>query len=133
MKEFQLEIITPAKAAYEGKVISVTVPGSAGEFQVLFNHAPLMSTLEVGKIKIVDAAEKEIIFATSGGVVEVRANKVLVLADSLERRDEIDVNRAEKAAERAKERLGNRADKSIDFLRAEIALTKAINRIKIGG
>lgn len=131
MKEFQLEIITPAKAAYSGKVISVTVPGSAGEFQVLFNHAPLMSTFEIGTVKIKDESEKEQIFATSGGVVEVHANKVLILADSLESKGEIDLARAEKAAARAKERLSNRSDKSVDQLRAELALNRAMNRIRI--
>ena len=102
-----------------------------GEFQVLFNHAPLMSTLDVGKMKLEDAEGNERIFATSGGVAEILKNKVLVLSSAVETPEEIDLERANKAAERAKERLGQRNNPEIDIKRAEIALARAINRIKI--
>lgn len=132
MKELSLEIITPSKQAFSGKVKSITVPGTAGSFQVLFNHAPLLSTFEIGKIKLEDLEGKEIEFATSGGTVEVTENKILILADSLESKEEIDINRAKQAYDRAKERLANRA-KEVDSMRAEGALARAINRLKFTG
>lgn len=132
MKELNLEIITPSKQAFSGKVKSITVPGTAGSFQVLFNHAPLLSTFEIGKIKLEDLEGKEIEFATSGGTVEVTENKILILADSLESKEEIDINRAKQAYDRAKERLANRA-KEVDSMRAEGALARSINRLKFTG
>lgn len=130
MKELLVEIITPSKCAYSGEVESLTVPGSKGSFQVLFNHAPLLSTFEIGKIRIVDKQNKEIEFATSGGTVEVLANKILVLAESAETKDEIDIKRAKEAFERAKARLTSRT-KETDIPRAEGALARASNRLKV--
>lgn len=130
MKEIFVEIITPSKGAYKGQVISITVPGTLGNFQVLYNHAPLMSSLEIGKIQIADATGQHIEFATSGGTIEVRNNKVLILADSVEAADEIDVERAKRAFERAKERLATRGKGNIDIIRAELALQRAMNRMK---
>lgn len=130
MKEFDLEIITPSKTCFSGTVESVTVPGTKGEFQVLVNHAPILSTFEIGAIKVVVNKESTIYFATSGGTIDVIQNKVLILANSAEKPDEIDVARAEKSAERAKNRL-REGGKDIDLLRAELSLTRALNRIKI--
>lgn len=132
MKEFYLEILTPSKKVFEGNnVLSVTLPGTAGEFQVLFNHAPIISTLEVGRIKVNIANEPEQIFAVSTGVVEVLHNKVLILVKSIENISEIDINRAEKAAERARKRLSEKHNQEIDVSRAEAALSRALNRIKL--
>ena len=129
MKEFSLEIITPSKTAFAGQVTSITVPGVKGEFQVLLNHAPLMSNFEIGRIKLelTDGGEK--VFVTSGGVIEVIHNVVLLLADSIETPEEIDAQRAQKAADRAKQRITERA-KETDLSRAEISLARAINRLK---
>lgn len=131
MKEFYLEVLTPSKKAYEGDVLSVTLPGSAGEFQILFNHAPIISTLEVGRMKIKNATGEETVYAVSNGVAEVLKNKVLILVRSVENVADIDIERAEKAAERARKRLGDRADPDIDFTRAEAALERALNRLKL--
>lgn len=130
MKELNVEIITPSKSAYSGKVKSISLPGTLGNFQVLFNHAPLLSTFEIGKIKIVGLDDKESEFATSGGTVEVLTNKILVLADSFESKEEIDIERAEKSLQRAKERMANRNKEKVDEARAEASLKRAINRIK---
>jgi F-type H+-transporting ATPase subunit epsilon len=130
MKEIFVEIITPSKSTFKGEVKSITLPGTLGNFQVLFNHAPLMSTLEVGKIKIKDISDKEIVYATGGGTVEVKDNKVLVLATSAETPEEIDVERAKQAYERAKKRLAGNSKEGIDVLRAELALQRAVNRMK---
>jgi F-type H+-transporting ATPase subunit epsilon len=132
MKEIFVEIITPSKSAFKGQVKTITLPGSLGNFQVLFNHAPLMSSLEVGKIKIEDVNDKAFTYATGGGTVEVKGNKILVLADSAETADEIDVDRAKKAYERAKQRLAGTKE-GVDIARAELALQRAVNRMKFAG
>ncbi|MBE0675004.1 MAG: ATP synthase F1 subunit epsilon [Bacteroidales bacterium] len=79
----KLEIITPDATAYAGKVRSVKVPGSKGSFQVLRDHAPIISTLETGKVTVVDAQGKELIFEISGGVIEVKMNRIILLAESV--------------------------------------------------
>lgn len=76
-----LEILTPDKKIYEGEVRSVTVPGTMGSFEILNNHAPIISTMEDGKV-IVRAGAKEEVFLVKGGVVEVLNNNVMVLAES---------------------------------------------------
>jgi len=129
MKAFTLEIVTPAKIAITAEVASVTIPGELGEFQILYNHAPLVSNFEVGKMKVHTADDKVIYYATGGGVVEVLANKVVVLAQSIERSDEIDSERAQQAVARAKQRLEQR-DK-IDLARAEASLKRGLNRLKV--
>jgi len=132
MKELIVEIVTPSKVAYEGNIKSVTIPGTKGSFQVLFNHAPLMSSFEVGFIKIEDKSGSSTIFATSGGTVEVLNNKVIILAESFESEEEVDVRRAEEARDRAKKRIKKESGESdIDLDRAEFALKRAINRLKL--
>jgi F-type H+-transporting ATPase subunit epsilon len=133
MKEINIEIITPSKSAYKGNVRTIWVPGQLGNFQVLFNHAPLLSNLEVGRIKIEDVNGQITEYSTGGGTVEVKDNKVLVLADSVELKEEIDAERAKSAYKRAKERLAAGTKADIDVLRAELSLQRAINRMKFVG
>jgi F-type H+-transporting ATPase subunit epsilon len=80
-----LEILTPDKKVFEGEVKSVTVPGTMGSFEILNNHAPIISTLEDGKL-IVRTGGKEDIYLVKGGVVEVLHNKVMVLAEGISHR-----------------------------------------------
>ncbi len=132
MKTLHVDIVTPTKTAFEGDVQSITIPGTLGSFQVLYNHAPLMSSFEVGQIKIEEAEGKNNLYATSGGTVEVLNNKVVVLAESFESPEEIDVERAKAAMERAKKRIARETnEESIDVLRAELALRRALNRLKL--
>lgn len=133
MKELYVEVITPAKQVYSGSALSVTVPGTLGGFQVLYNHAPILSSFEIGSIKIVEPDNKATLYATGGGTIEVLNNKVLILAESFEAPDDIDVDRAKKALERAKERLANKKQAEIDVVRAEAALKRAVNRLKLTG
>ena len=79
----KIEIITPDKKIFEGEIKSVRVPGRKGSFQVLKDHAPIISTLENGSVRMVDLENKEIVYEISGGVIEVKANKIIVLADSV--------------------------------------------------
>jgi F-type H+-transporting ATPase subunit epsilon len=79
----KIEIITPDKKVYEGDIKSVRVPGKKGSFQVLKDHAPIISTLESGLVIMVDLDGKETILEISGGVIEVKTNKIILLADSV--------------------------------------------------
>ncbi len=130
MAELKLEIITPAKPFYKGVIKSVTVPGTAGSFQVLVNHAPLLSTLDIGVVKVEFQDGKKTYYSVGGGSIEVDKNNVLILVDSLESPEDIDVERAKNAADRAKKRLADRSDKMLDVQRAENALRRALNRLQ---
>jgi F-type H+-transporting ATPase subunit epsilon len=129
MSELFLEIISPSRQVFSGEIKSITVPGTKGRFQVLKNHAPIISTFEIGMIRV-DLKDKPKYFATAGGTIEVLNNKVLVLADSIESSDEIDYDRALKAKERAEKRLAEKRP-DIDVERAQAALARALNRIKV--
>ncbi len=129
-KNFQLDIVTPARTVYSGDVQSFTAPGVVGNFQVLFNHAPLLSAVGVGEVKIIETNGSKLLFAVSSGFVEVKSNKVILLTESAERSDEINIARAEKSKKRADERLASK-DKSLDQDRARVALYRSINRLKI--
>lgn len=131
MNELDLEIISPEKKVYSGKVKSVTIPGTKGNFQVLYNHAPLISTFEVGIVKLDLTDDSKKYFTTSGGSAEVLNNKVLILSDTIESVENIDLERAKKSKDRAEERLANKTkDKDIDVERARVSMARALNRIK---
>jgi F-type H+-transporting ATPase subunit epsilon len=128
MSELNLEIITPEKPIFKDQIEAVTIPGTLGSFQILKNHAPLISTFEIGIIKVKkDSAETY--YSTSGGTVEVNKNQVLVLADSIENINAINVDRAEQAKKRAEERLQKKHEENIDEARAKAALNRALNRL----
>jgi F-type H+-transporting ATPase subunit epsilon len=78
-----LEIITPDKTVYSGQVKLVQLPGSKGTFEILNNHAPIISTLNKGKIKVEEESGNELLFDVDGGVVENKDNKIIVLAESV--------------------------------------------------
>ena len=79
----KIEIVTPDKKIFEGEIISVRVPGKKGSFQVLKDHAPIVSTLDSGTVRMVDQDNNEVTYEISGGVIEVKANKIILLADSV--------------------------------------------------
>lgn len=79
----KIEIITPEKKVFDGDIKSVRVPGRKGSFQVLKDHAPIISTLEKGWVILTDQADKEITYEISGGVIEVKMNKIILLAESV--------------------------------------------------
>jgi len=130
MAELNLEIVTPSKSAFSGEIKSITVPGTKGRFQVLKNHAPIISTLDIGMIKVDLPDGKANYYSTAGGTIEVLDNKVIVLADSIELVSEIDEERALQAKRRAEERLAEK-NSEINISRAQAALARAINRISI--
>jgi F-type H+-transporting ATPase subunit epsilon len=131
-KPFAVEIVAPNRVVYKETVTAVSVPGTAGGFQVLHSHAPLLSSIEIGTIKVRERDGREVFFATSGGFAEMRNNVMVVLVESAERADQIDVSRAKAARTRAEERLRHRrAD--VDVVRAEAALRRSLNRLRLAG
>ncbi len=131
MTDLFLDIVTPSKSAFSGNIIAITIPGTIGSFQVLKNHAPIISTIEIGVIKV-ELPDKTIAYyATSGGTIEVLNNKVVVLVDTIEALNSIDFNRAKLAFERAKHRLENKHVEDVNIARAQAALARAANRMKI--
>lgn len=129
-KTFTLEIVTPRKMVFKGEVTSFSAPGVVGGFQVLYNHAPLLSALQVGEVKYVDTQGREVRYATSGGFVEVKDNHVVLLAETAERADEINTERAKAAEARAHKRLAEK-NKDTDVVRAQAALARALNRLRV--
>ena len=104
----QVEIVTPSRQLFSGDVQMITMPGVEGEMGVLGGHAPLLTTLNIGEIALHRADGETEYIAVSGGVVEVRPDKVIVLARSAERAEEIDIARAEAGMQRAEEALRTR-------------------------
>lgn len=129
---FKLEVITPQKSVFLGEVEGLTAPGVSGSFQVLRNHAPLLASIGIGEVRILDQAGSELIYSTSGGFVEVNRNVASFLADTIEPKSLIDVGRARAAKERAEERLRNK-EPGTDIARAKAALSRAVNRLRIAG
>lgn len=129
-KTFRLEIVTPRKVVFSADVTSFSAPGVVGGFQVLRSHAPLLSAIGIGEVKVVDTNGVEKHYATSGGFVEVHENKVVLLAETAERADEIDVQRAQAARDRAQKRIAEKKLET-DIDRARVALARALNRLKV--
>jgi F-type H+-transporting ATPase subunit epsilon len=126
----RLEVVTPEKDVVNEDVQIVVSPGSMGEFGVLIGHTPFMTTLKTGALKYIDAAGKERFVFLSGGFAEALPNKVTVLAESAERRKDIDQARALAAKERAEARIAQ-AKEDLDFMRAKAALERALYRLRL--
>lgn len=131
MSTLKLEIVTPERTVYERDVASVSVKGAAGELGILPKHVPLVSPLKVAPVRAKKPEGGEDLIAVHGGFMEVRRDKVVILAEAAELPEEIDVDRALRAKERAEERLRHR--ENYDFRRAEIALQRAMTRLEIKG
>jgi F-type H+-transporting ATPase subunit epsilon len=125
-----LEIATPTRLVVSGVVDEVVAPGIEGYFGVLPGHAPFLTTLGVGELTYRKGRE-EYHLAVAGGFAEVRNDKVIVLADSAERPEEIDRARAERARERAERRLSGRSAEEVDYARAAAALSRALTRLQV--
>ncbi len=128
-KYFDLEIITPFQIIYQEKVKHIRMPGTEGYFGILANHAPFVTSLKVGEIKV-DLENETKYFATSGGTVEVLPHKTTILVETAEEATQIDVERAIYAKERAQRRLTEKVP-GTDLERAKDAWFRAINRLKV--
>jgi F-type H+-transporting ATPase subunit epsilon len=128
----ELIIVTPEKQLLHGKVADVQMPGENGYLGILPGHAPLMTELGIGELSYQDMSAKETTHvAIVRGFAEVLPDRVTVLAETAERAEEIDVQRAKDALARAEKRLASN-DPNIDWDRANIALQRALIRIQVG-
>jgi F-type H+-transporting ATPase subunit epsilon len=126
------EVVTPENVVVSEEAQIVASPGSLGEFGVLIGHTPFLTTLKTGIIRYTAADGTEQYVFVSGGFAEALPDKVTVLAESAEKQQDIDVDRAKAAMDRAEKRLSeDRSKEDIDFARARLALEKAITRIKL--
>ena len=126
----QLEIVTPDRQVFSDNVDSVQVPGSEGELGVLPHHAPLVSTLGVGELRFrKDGAEES--FAIVGGFLQVRPDKVVVLAETADMASEIDLEKAQEARREAERALESGYREGVDLATARAALQQALLRIRV--
>lgn len=126
----KLDIVTAERVVFTDDVDLVIVPGIDGLMGILPHHAPLMTTLQPGELEIKKGGE-EFSLAVTGGYIEVRPDRIIVLADAAERAEDIDIARAEAAKRRAEERLAH-PETGADTLQAEAALHRALTRLKVG-
>lgn len=129
-----LQVVTPERTLISGlEVKALVAPGSKGSLGILPNHAPLLSSLDIGVVKFKPAGSEQYEkMAISGGFLEVSENRAVILADAAERAADIDVLRARQAKERAEARLRDRGA-LVDAVRAELALRRAVNRLRVAG
>jgi len=126
-----LEIVTPERLAYSDTVDAVVLPGSEGELGVLPHHAPLVSTLGIGELRIRKGGTEES-FAIVGGFLQVRPDKVVVMAETADMASEIDLERAHEARKEAERALESGFREGADLAAARAALQQALLRIRVG-
>ena len=130
MSSIKLDIVTAERMIYSEEVNMVVAPGVEGQLGILPHHTPLMTTLQAGELHI-KKDDEEIVLAISGGFIEVRPDRVIVLADSAERAEEIDIARAEEAKRRAEQKLATGQVAEFDTGIARAALLRAMARLKV--
>lgn len=132
-KSYRLQIVTPERTVYEGDVVSLTLPALDGEMGVLANHAPMVTAVDMGPVKVVEADGDVIDMFVSDGFFEVAGGNARLLADTGERAADIDPSRAEEAEKRARERLAEGEHREMDFdqFRAQRSLQRALWRRRL--
>jgi F-type H+-transporting ATPase subunit epsilon len=130
MATIKIDVVTAETVVYSDNVDIVIAPGIEGQLGILPQHSPLMTMLQPGEL-IAKKGNEEFILAVSGGFLEVRPDRVIVLADSAERAEEIDITRAEEAKKRAEKRLEKTYTPEVDNARAEAALRRSLIRLKV--
>lgn len=129
----KLSILTPAKTFYVGEVKEISTRTVEGGLGILANHSDMVAFLQPTETKFIQADGTEKKAFTSTGVLNVGASEVTLMCDASEWPEEIDVNRAKDAEERAKKRIRDAKGDNIDVKRAELALARALERIKVKG
>ncbi len=128
----RLEVVTPQKEVVNEEAQIIVAPGELGQFGVLVGHTPFMTALQIGTIRYNDAQGVEHCVFVSGGFAEALPDKVTVLAESAERRCDIDMERARSAQTRAEKRL-DASGEDVDHVRAKAALQRAVLRVALAG
>ena len=129
MKTVEVNVVTPDGPIYNGEAEMVSTKAKSGELGILPNHIPMVAPLQIGAVRIKKDGKTEFV-AVSGGFLEVRPDKITILAQAAELAETIDLARAKEALKRAEQRLQSKRD-NVDFNRAELALKRAINRINV--
>ena len=129
-EEITLEVVTPEKMVFSGKVDEVTIPGTEGEFGVLRGHEPFLTSVDIGELYFL-AGGKKTHYAVNTGYAEVTGTKITVLIETAERADAIDKDRAARAKEKATAGLAQLSKDHDDFEKMRLALARAINRISV--
>ena len=129
MANLKLDIVAAERIVYSEEVDEVIAPGVEGQLGILPHHAPLMTILQSGEL-VVKRGNEEDIMAISGGFLEVRPDRVIILADSAERAEEIDMERAEAARKRAEQRMAEKPP-DLDTARVEASLRRAVARLAV--
>ena len=131
MSSLKVDIVTAERVVYSEEVDEVIAPGIQGQLGILPHHTPLMTTLQAGELRVKKGG-KEDSMVISGGFLEVRPDRIIVLADTAERVEEIDVSRAEAARKRAEQRIAERhTTPGLDLDRCEAALHRAVARLAV--
>jgi F-type H+-transporting ATPase subunit epsilon len=130
MKTVSVSIVTPDGPVYESDVEMVSTKAASGELGILPGHVPMVAPLAIGAVRLKKDGHTDLV-AVSGGFLEVRPDKVTILAQAAENANEIDIDRAIRAKQRAEERLQRQKQSEIDYRRAELALRRALNRINV--
>ena len=131
MPTLRFEVITGERIVYQDDNVDMVVaPGIEGELGILPRHAPLVTMLQPGELRVRKGGN-EVAMVVTGGFMEVTGDRVLILADAAERSEEIDVARAEEARRRAQERLANRLQGEIDVAGTEAALRRSLVRLRV--
>jgi F-type H+-transporting ATPase subunit epsilon len=123
-----VEVVTPERVVFSGEATMVIARGVAGELGILPNHIPLVTPLKVAPVRVKTTGDKETLIAVSGGFLEVRGDKVTILAEAAELPEDIDVARAQAAKTRAEQRLKEK-QADLNQRRAELALQRAMTRL----
>lgn len=131
MKTIKVSVVTPDGPVYESDVEMVSTKAVSGELGILPGHIPLVAPLTISAVRLKNSGKTEQV-AVSGGFLEVRPDKVTILAQAAELATDIDVDRARAAKERAERRLQQAKTDDVDFKRAELALKRAVNRLNVG-
>ena len=133
MNTLSVSIVTPNGEAYSAENASMVVlDTTGGQLGIMANHVPMVASLKIGPLKVVFPDGREEYLAVSEGFVETHKGEVTIIVQTAELDKDIDVERAQKALQRAEERLAKKED-GLDVRRAELALTKAIARLKVSG
>lgn len=130
-KFINFKIATPERVVFKDEVEQITLPTKMGEITILPNHIPLISVLAPGEL-IVKKGNVARAMSVSGGFIEVQAEKVVVLADTAERAEEIDIERARAAKERAKEAMEKKNLDAVQFTSLAAQIEKEMARIRVG-
>lgn len=130
MNTVKVEVVTPERTVYSGEANIVVATGMEGELGILANHIPMVTPLKIAPVRVKNAGNEDML-AVGGGFMEVRKDKITILAKTAELPEDIDVNRAQAAKERAERRLAESGQDEVDFKRAQLSLQRALIRLQV--